>query len=104
MALAPDDTLWPAQLGQAYAQAGRVERAQEILRQLEEASRSRYVSPYHLVHVYTGLGLVDRAMDCLEQAYEKRAGAIYGIKGSFLFTPLHSHPRFQALLRRMHLA
>ncbi len=34
---------------------------------------------------------------------EERAGAAYGIKGSFLFTTLREHPRFKALLRRMNL-
>jgi hypothetical protein len=29
---------------------------------------------------------------------------VYGIKGSFLFTPLHDHPRFTALLRKIDLA
>ena len=43
-------------------------------------------------------------MDCLEQAFDHKAGAAYGIKGSFLFAPLRSHPRFEALLRRMHLS
>ena len=43
-------------------------------------------------------------MDCLERAYEERAGSVYGIKGSFLFTPLRPHPRFQALLGKMNLA
>ena len=42
-------------------------------------------------------------LDCLERAYEERAGGIYGVKGSFLFTSLKSHPRFVALLRRMNL-
>jgi serine/threonine protein kinase/Tfp pilus assembly protein PilF len=104
VALSPGDTLWLAQLGQAYALAGKVDRAREILAQLEEQSRTRYVSPYHMAYVYTGLGQQDRAMDCLERAYEQRAGAVYGIGGSFLFAPLRSHPRFKALLRRMHLA
>ena len=54
--------------------------------------------------MYTGLGQHDRAMDCLERAFEAKAGAAYGIKGSFLFAPLRSHPRFQALLGRMNLA
>jgi hypothetical protein len=31
------------------------------------------------------------------------AGAMFGIKGSFLFTPLREHPRFRALLRKMNL-
>ena len=42
-------------------------------------------------------------MDWLERAYEERAGAVFGIKGSFLFTTLRSHPRFNALLRKMNL-
>ena len=35
--------------------------------------------------------------------HEQRSGGVYGIKGSFLFTTLHSHPRVAALLRKMHL-
>jgi hypothetical protein len=42
-------------------------------------------------------------MDFLERAYEERAGSVYGIKGSFLFTSLHSHPRFKVLLGKMNL-
>lgn len=104
VALAPGNTLWLGQLGEAYGMAGQTANARAILDELMEQSRTRYVSPYHLAYVYTGLGLHDEAIDCLEQAYEKRAGAVYGIKGSFLFRPLHDHPRFTALLRRMNLA
>jgi TolB-like protein/Flp pilus assembly protein TadD/tRNA A-37 threonylcarbamoyl transferase component Bud32 len=104
VALAPGATIWLAQLGQAYAQTGRSDDARAILAQLERGARDHYVSPYHLAYVHTGLGDHDRAMDCLEQAFERRAGALYGIKASFLFAPLHSHPRFQALLKRIHLA
>jgi hypothetical protein len=43
-------------------------------------------------------------MDWLERAYEERAGAVFGVKGSFLFTSLRSHPRVQALIRKMNLA
>lgn len=68
------------------------------------SSSSRYVSPYHVAYVYTGLGEPDRALDYLERAYGERAGSVYGIKGSFLFTTLHSQPRFIALLRKLKLA
>jgi tetratricopeptide (TPR) repeat protein len=103
VSLSPGNTVFLAQLGQAYGMAGQVERAREVLRQLEELSRQRYVSPYHLAYVHTGLGEHERAIACLEQAYEERAGSVYGIKGSFLFAPLRSHPRFTALLARMNL-
>jgi serine/threonine-protein kinase len=104
VSLSPGDTLWLGQLGQVYGMAGATDKARDVLRQLEDLSRQRYVSPYHLAYVYTGLGEWDLAIDRLEQAYENRAGAVYGIKGSFLFTSLHSHPRFMALLRKMNLA
>lgn len=75
-----------------------------MLQQLEELSRKRYVSPYHFAYVYTGLGEKETAIDWLERAFEERASGIYGIKGSFLFTSLRSHPRFTTLLRKMNLA
>jgi serine/threonine-protein kinase len=98
------NTLYLAQLGEAYGIAGKTDEAREVLRQLEEMGRQRYVSPYHLAYVYTGLGENDRAMDFLERAHAERAGSVYGIKGSFLFTSLRSHPRFKALLAKMNLA
>jgi serine/threonine-protein kinase len=102
--LAPGETAWLAQLGQARAMVGDTDEARDVLRRLEELAERRYVSPYHLAYVHTGLGERDRAIDYLERAYEQRAGAVYGIKGSFLFRPLHGHPRFTALLGRMNLA
>ena len=84
--------------------AGRTKEARRILRRLEAMARERYVPPYHLAYVYTGLGELDRAMDCLEQAYDERGGGIYGVKGSFLFRDLRSHPRFRALLAKIRLA
>src|SRR5579872_356982 len=104
VALAPGSTLFLSQLGEAWAMAGNMERAREILKQLRQRAAREFVSPYHLAYVYTGLGEADAAMDCLELAFEQRSGAIYGIKGSFLFRNLRPHPRFQALLRRMNLA
>jgi eukaryotic-like serine/threonine-protein kinase len=102
--LAPGSTIWLGQLGEAYALSGMREKAEAILERLLEQARTGYVSPYHLAYVYTGLGRFDRAMDCLEQAAANRAGSIYGIKGSFLFKPLRTHPRFVAMLERMNLA
>ncbi len=103
ISISPDNALYLAQLGQAYGMVGRTDRAREVLRTLEEWARQRYVSPYHFAYVYTGLGEDERALDWLERAYEERAGGIWGVKGSFLFRSLRSHPRFQALLRKMNL-
>jgi serine/threonine protein kinase/Tfp pilus assembly protein PilF len=103
LSLSPESTLYLGQLGQALAMVGRTEAAREVLHRLEELSTQRYVSPYHFAYVYTGLDEQEQAMDWLERAYVERAGAVFGIKGSFLFTSLRGHPRFQALLRKMNL-
>jgi hypothetical protein len=88
----------------ACAMAGQEAKAREILHELERRAASGYVSPYHLAYVYTGLGEQERPLDWLARAVAQRTGAAYGIKGSFLFTRLHGHPRFQPLLRGMKLA
>ncbi len=104
VSLSPGNTQWLAQLAQAYALAGTATRHASVLRQLEDRARRTYVSPYHFAFVYTGLGEHERALDLLEQAFEERSGAVYGINGSFLLAPLRSHPRFRALLKKMNLA
>jgi len=103
VSLSPENTMWLGQLGEAYAMAGKTAKARKILTELEVLARSVYVSPYHFAYVYTGLGDTDRAMDWLERAVAGRTGPTSGIKGSFLLTPLQTHPRFRALLRQMKL-
>ncbi|HYL86046.1 MAG TPA: winged helix-turn-helix domain-containing protein [Candidatus Angelobacter sp.] len=104
VALSPGATLFLSQLGQACALAGDVKRARQILDEMHDRSTREFISPYHFAYVYAGLGEADAAIDCLERAFERRSGAIYGIKGSFLFRNLRDHPRFQSLLRRMNLS
>ncbi|HKR08664.1 MAG TPA: tetratricopeptide repeat protein [Gemmatimonadaceae bacterium] len=103
VAASPGNTLWLGQLGQACAMAGDKARARDIVRQLEEYARDKFVSPYHFAYVYIGLGEPDRALDYLEKAVMQRTGPAYTIKSSFLLTPLQNHPRFHALLREMKL-
>jgi tetratricopeptide (TPR) repeat protein len=98
------DAMFLGQLGEAYGLAGKADEAREVLRQLEERAKTEYVTPYYLAYVLTGLGEHDLAIDRLEQALEEGSGGLYGLGGSFLFAPLRGHPRFTALLDRLHLA
>jgi len=103
VAISPGSTMFLSQLGQACALIGEEARARQILVQLHELAQHDFVSPYHFAYVHAGLGEADEAIAWLEKAFERRSGAIYGIKGSFLFRNLRDHPRFQALLRKMNL-
>ena len=63
LSLSPDSTLYLAQLGQASGASGQDRRGPghpAATRGPLEAAR--YVSPYHMAYVYTGLGEYDRAM------------------------------------------
>jgi TolB-like protein/Flp pilus assembly protein TadD len=100
-AMNPAEDMWLAQLGQAYALSGAAGKARAVLQALEDPARPAPVSPYHLAYVYTGLGDADRAIDHLERAFKEGSGAIFAIKGSFLFAPLREHARFKALLARL---
>ncbi len=104
LSLSQGNPIWLSQLGQAFGAIGRRKEAWEVLERLEKLSDERYVSPYHYAYVHVGLGDHERALDLLEEAMERRAGAVSGIKGSFLFAPLRNHPRFVVLLKKMNLA
>jgi len=90
-------------LGHAYAASGRRGEALKILDELKEMSKQKYVSPYHMAVLYTGLGDKDRAIEQLNKAYEERAGWVINLKVEPLFDTLRSDPRFGDLLRRMSL-
>jgi len=61
-----------ASLGLAYGLAGRQADALKILVEMEQASKNRYISPYYLAVVYSGLGRMDEAFRLLDQALEQR--------------------------------
>ncbi|HTR22546.1 MAG TPA: protein kinase [Terriglobales bacterium] len=61
-----------APIGVAYGLAGRRADALKILAEMEQTSKKRYVSPYYLAAVYSGLGRMDDAFRFLDQAREQR--------------------------------
>ena len=61
-----------APLGLAYGLSGRKSDALEILAELTQASHRRYISPYYLAAVNSGLGRMDEAFRLLDQALEER--------------------------------
>ena len=102
--LSSDNLTFKADLARVYAVSGKAKEAEEILKHLIDLSTQIYVPPFDIAVVYVGLGQPDSAMEWLEKAYEQRTDTLTYIKMDPRFDPLRTDPRFQDLLRRLHLA
>jgi len=96
-----DDLPWyKGSLGYACAVSGDRAKAEQVLRELEELAKQRYVSPANRATVYLGLGENEKALDWLEKAYEDRDPIFWWINGDQLYDSVRNEPRFQALMRK----
>jgi tetratricopeptide (TPR) repeat protein len=89
-----------AGLGHACAASGRKSEARKILRELDQQSKHRYVSPYDRALIYVGLGENDQALAWLEKAEEQNV-PLHHINVDQRFNSLRSDKRYQQLLRRI---
>jgi tetratricopeptide (TPR) repeat protein len=95
-----------ALLGHAYAVSGKIAEARQVLSDLRDLADSpapesrRYVSPYTVAAIYTGLGEKDQTFKWLERAYEERDVWLMNLKVDPVFAGLRSDKRFQDLLTR----
>jgi serine/threonine protein kinase/Tfp pilus assembly protein PilF len=92
-----------AYLGLAYAMAGRIGEARKLLEELQELAQKAYVRPFSFAWVYLGLGDIERCFDWVEKAIDERDPWLLYFHIDPAYDPLRSHPRFQALLRKMNL-
>jgi TolB-like protein/DNA-binding winged helix-turn-helix (wHTH) protein/Tfp pilus assembly protein PilF len=92
-----------AALARTYAVSGRTAEARNLLDQLMEQSKKRYVSPFYMAIVYAGLGENDKAMSWLEKAYGDRSNAIIFLKVDPQLDTLRDSPRFHELQRKLRL-
>jgi TolB-like protein/DNA-binding winged helix-turn-helix (wHTH) protein/Tfp pilus assembly protein PilF len=93
-----------AALAHGYALSGQRDQALVLLQKLQSRQKQDYVSPYELAAIYTGLGDRDRALFLLEQAYRERDSRMPFLLVDTWMKPLHSEPRFQALVSKLGLS
>jgi TolB-like protein/Flp pilus assembly protein TadD len=99
--LSHGEPMFVAELSSTYAAAGHRKEALEILEQVNELSRHRYVMAYWMALIHTGLKEKDKAFRWLEKAYEERSSQLLFVKADPRWDYLRSDPRFDDLLRRM---
>jgi tetratricopeptide (TPR) repeat protein len=90
-------------LGHAYAVWGHKDRAQNVLFELKQLSRRRYVAPFDIAVIYIGLGDKDLTFEWLEKAYRDHSPWLIWLKVDPRFDSLHGDSRYRDLRRRMGL-
>ncbi|AMY09584.1 Serine/threonine-protein kinase StkP [Luteitalea pratensis] len=85
-------------LVRAYALAGRREEAIAESRQLASDLKKGFAPPYAMAVMSLSLGDEDQALEWLERGFT--SGGAWFLTVNPTFDRVHSHPRFQALLRR----
>ena len=90
-------------LGLALAESGDSAGARAILHQLRALPSTVYVPPTSFAWIHIGLGETDEFFQWMNRAIDARDHMIMPIKTYPFLDPIRADPRFQPLLRRMHL-
>jgi hypothetical protein len=91
-------------LGHCYGLCGKTDKAAQVLEDLKERSKQRYVSPMTLALIQIGLGEKDQAFQWLEQAHSQRDGRLIYLKVSPVYDAIRSDSRFLDLVKRVGLS
>ena len=90
--------------GSIFAKHGKTKEAQDGLSALEAVSREKYIPPYAMALVHSGLGQNEAGFDCLQRAYD-----VHDVHLSFLtcdpkWDRFRSDQRFVELVSRCSFA
>ena len=77
--------------------------AEESLARLEQQARQRYVAPSDIAEILIGLDEKEQALKYLEMAYADHSSWMIWLRVDPRFDSIRGDPRYQDLLRRMHL-
>ena len=101
--LSGDDIELLSARGHFYAVVGEKDKAQEVLKQLDSLSTSRYVPSYLVARIYLGLDEIDRVFELLERAREERYGYLAYLEIEPMFDRIRTDPRYEELVRSVGL-
>ena len=83
--------------------SGKSAEAKQVLTDLQQLQDERYVSPYTVAAIYTGLGDDEQAFKWLERAVEERDIWLMNLKVDSVFAKLRSKRQFTDILNRTRL-
>jgi len=97
------DTNELAAQGYGFAAAHQPAAARKVLDELKQRAQQTYVQPLWIARIQVAIGDKDQALDSLQAAFDDKSAGLVNLKVDPIFDPLHTDPRFTALLKRMGL-
>ncbi len=95
--------LMRAALAHTYGESGRTKEALQVLDDLTELARHKYVAPHFFAGIHIGLGENEQAIECLEKSWEDHSHWLIYLHLDPSMDALRSNLGFQDLLRRVGL-
>jgi eukaryotic-like serine/threonine-protein kinase len=95
--------LMRAALAHTLGAAGRKQEALQILDDLTELAKQKYVAPYFFAGIHIGLGENERAIEYLEKCYQEHSHWLIYLHLDPSMDGLRDDPGFQGILRRVGL-
>ena len=90
-----------AAMGRAYALWGKKTEAHQIIDELKELSKERYISPYCFALIYASMDEKDSAIQYLNLAYKEHVSELIYLRVDPYLDKLRSDPRFKELLKKV---
>jgi eukaryotic-like serine/threonine-protein kinase len=103
VSLSGGSPLMRAALAHTLGAAGKTAEARQILSDLTELAKQKYVAPYFFAGIHAGLGEYDRAIEYLQKCYEEHSHWLIYLHLDPSMDDLRDHRAFQDLLHRIGL-
>jgi len=98
-----NNTEFLSYIAYAYVMSGNLEKAHEVLGELDKLSEHVYVPKYYLAPIQAAMGDKDKAFESLESAYKERDADLIFLNVDPKFDVLRSDPRFEMMLKKIGL-
>jgi tetratricopeptide (TPR) repeat protein len=95
--------LMRAALAHTYGESGKTKEARQVLDDLTELAKQKYVAPHFFAGIHIGLGENERALEYLEKSWEDHSHWLIYLHLDPSMDALRSNPAFEDLLRRVGL-
>ena len=92
-----------ASMGVLYARMGEINKAKDIIKELDERSKREYVAPTLMSFTYFALGEMDTGFEYLYRAFSTHDQWLIQIKFYHEFDPIRKDPRYFDLMKKLNL-